>query len=217
MTKEQKSPSLLPIMLQLNNRKVVVIGGGKIATRRIMTLLQLQLTVYVVSPQVTAEIKRLHEQHKLRWLKKDFTEDDLTDATVIIAATNCTQVNMQIFHSVKNNQLVNLVDRPDLSDFHFPAICSRGQLLISISTSGASPGLAKKIKHDIDIMFPNDYEKYIEFLSSCRNIVQTTNLSIKTRNHILRQLLHPRFEHMGEQEREQAFNHLLGKESRRQI
>src|SRR5699024_8037681 len=118
------------------------------------TLLELELSVTVISPQVTEKIKHWYEANKLEWMKKKFTSGDINAAAVIIAATNYRQVNMEVFQSAQDNQLINLVDQPDLSDFHFPAIWTIGKLLVSVSTSGASPGLTKKVNQAIANLFP---------------------------------------------------------------
>lgn len=217
MNEQNNQPSLLPIMLQLKDELVVIVGGGKVATRRIRSLLPLEVRVIVISPKVTADIARWHEQNRLHWKEKEFTPLDIQDAKIIIAATNKAKVNERVYEARSSDQLVNLVDRPDLSDFFFPAIVRRGKLLLSISTSGASPTLTKQIKKQLEKVYTNDYESYVHFLHTCRRTVQAAGLCQSTRNYILKQLLHSRFRHMDRAEREKEFQHLLEIEGGKRI
>lgn len=199
-------------MLQLKNRCVVVVGGGKIATRRIATLLQLDVPIQVISPEVTEEIMRWQEQNRVHWRNKCFEPHDIKKAAIVIAATNDPRVNLQVYKAREEGQLINLVNRPDVSDFFFPAILHRGKLMMGVTTSGASPGLSRKIKNELAGMYREDYEAYTEFLHQCRQTLQSIYLERPVRNQILETLLHSRFLQMNGDEREKAFEQLLKEE-----
>src|SRR5438445_3621751 len=137
-----------PINLNLNGRKVVVVGGGRIAERKITGLIEAMAAVTVISPKITPELIRYREEGKITWKEKDFTANDIQDAFLVIAATNNPEINHAVKKAAAPHQLISLVDDPEESDFILPAVVNRGKLSITVSTSGASPILAKKIKQE---------------------------------------------------------------------
>lgn len=205
----------VPLMFQLKKKPIVVIGGGRVATRRIRQLNTLQLPVTVISPKVTQPLLKWSESGRLVWKQKNFSPDDIKDAQLIIAATDDTSVNEEVYHSKADDQLVNIVDQPEVSDFHFPAICSRGNLLIAISTSGSSPLLSKHIKEKINTYIPHNYDRYVEFLGNCREKIKRSTLPKASQQFILKKLLDDCFVISNDGERQQLFEQLIAEESRK--
>ncbi|PWA12205.1 NAD(P)-binding protein [Pueribacillus theae] len=216
MNDQKGTSTILPMMLSVKGYTVVIVGGGKIATRRILPLLEVEVNVIVISPEVTADIKTWHGQQRLHWKAKCFEPIDIKNAAIVIAATNDPKVNLQVYEASEKHQLINLADRPNLSNFYVPATFRRGKLILSVSTSGASPGLARQIKQQLSEIYDENYESYVEFLDQCRQIVKSTSLNQQTRNNILKELLKTRYRHMDEREREEAFKQLLEKEGGKQ-
>lgn len=163
--------SYYSVMLQLNGKKVMVVGGGKVAERKIYGLLTAKADITVISPEVSGEISMLVNTGKIKWRKKLFENHDIKDAFMIFAATNDRKLNQTIKEAAGVNQLVTISDDPDRSDFHVPAQVRRGRLNISISTGGASPVLARKIRGQLEQEFDEQYEGYLEFLYWARQIV----------------------------------------------
>ena len=157
-----------PINLNLNGRKVVVVGGGRIAERKITRLIEAMAVVTVISPKITPELIRYGEEGKITWKEKDFIAEDIQDAFLVIAATNKPEINHAVKKAAAPHQLISLVDDPEESDFILPAVVNRGKLSITVSTSGASPILAKKIKQEISDQYGPEYKEYVDFLYSCR-------------------------------------------------
>jgi len=157
-----------PIMLQLDGKKVVVIGGGKVAERKVIGLLGTGAQVIVVSPQATKEIQTLFLDGKIVWLKKFFSGEDLQDAALIFAATDDKDLNQSVKSLAGIHQLVTIADDPDHSDFHLPAHVQRGRLSIAVSTGGASPILAKKLRAELEQQFDERYAEYVDFLFAAR-------------------------------------------------
>lgn len=182
-----------PAMLNLSGKKAVVIGGGAVAARKILTLLEVDAKVTVISPELHESIMELVLEKKITWKQKRFEPNDLQDFFLIIAATNHSAVNVQVYESANDQQLINLVDRPDLSNFIVPASLRRGALTISVSTSGANPGLARKIKQDLAKEYDEVYEEYLSFLEQSRKRVIAEVADSKIRRHILQGLLEPQF------------------------
>jgi len=159
---------MYPVMLQIANEPVVVVGGGNVAERKVMGLLEANAAVTVVSPAVTKALKELAENEKIRWKEKSFSADDIDEAFLVIAATSDRHVNEAVAQAAKPYQLINIVDDPERSNFHVPSVVRRGKLAISVSTTGASPTLAKQIRDEIANLYDEEYERYVDFLSECR-------------------------------------------------
>lgn len=185
--------SYYPIFVSLSGKKVVIIGGGVVATRKVQSLLPAAPKITIISPTVTEEIKHLVEQGSIHWKQKQYEEGDITEAFLVFAATNDHEVNETIANAISENQLANIVDIPQQSSFIVPATVRRGKLIIATSTSGASPGLARKIKRDIAANFDDSYTDYVDFLANCRLIVKEQITDISRREAILKALLEPKF------------------------
>ncbi|WP_409299924.1 bifunctional precorrin-2 dehydrogenase/sirohydrochlorin ferrochelatase [Peribacillus sp. SCS-155] len=174
---------MYPVMLDLSGKLCVIIGGGRIAFRRIGALLEAGAQVRVVSPKLCEEISELSDDNKVTVLRKVAEKEDYKDAFLIIAASDSTQVNREVQENSGEHQLVNVASDHELGNFHIPAVAARGKLVIGISTSGASPHLAKKIKDRLLNEYDESYEEYLEFLSEERKIINRSALdpSLKTK------------------------------------
>lgn len=189
MVDEEKKSMHYPVMLNLQGKKVVVIGGGKVATRKVKGMIECGAKIIIISPDVTDEIRRLVDFKKVTWKKKRFEREDIDDAFMIIAATNDSLLHERILQETKRHQLVNVVDNPTKGNVIIPASFHRGKLTVSISTNGAYPGLSKKLKDELSEHFDDRYEEYLAFLERCRNEVLQTILDRKERQEILTKLL----------------------------
>lgn len=153
-----------PIMLRLEGKRVVVVGGGKVAERKISGLLGSGARIVVVSPEATEELQGLFHAGKIEWLQRPFSNRDLQGAFMVFAATNDKGLNHLVKDSAEVCQLVMLVDDPEKSDFHLPSTFHRGRLTIAVSTGGASPTLTRKIRGQLEQEFDETYEEYLDFL-----------------------------------------------------
>lgn len=162
---------MYPVMLQLANQPVVVVGGGNVAERKVVGLLEANAAVTVVSPAVTEALKELAAKEKICWKKKSFSADDLDGAFLVIAATNDRRVNEAVAQAAKPHQLINIADDHERSNFHVPSVVRRGKLTISVSTNGASPTLAKQIRDEIANVYDEEYARYVDFLFACRRYI----------------------------------------------
>lgn len=157
-----------PIMLRLEGKKVVVIGGGRVAERKVTGLLGTGSLITVISPQATEELKGLAGSGLIEWLERSFSKEDIEGAFLIFAATNDNVLNQSIKMAASEQQLVTIADDPEGSDFHVPSHIQRGRLSIAVSTGGASPTLARKIREQLEHQFDDQFEEYLEFLFSAR-------------------------------------------------
>lgn len=163
--------NLYPISLNLKNTLCVVIGGGKVATRKIQKLLACGATVKVVSPHVVVELEYLlKESVLLTWIPIKYTGIDLLKgAALIFATTNNPAINEQIRLDANTlGTFVNVANHASLGDFITPASFSQGDLQISVSTSGKVPGLTKHLKETLKDTFTPEYEPLITILGQLR-------------------------------------------------
>ena len=158
-----------PIFLDLDNQKVIVVGGGEVAERKIRTLLIYGCRISIISPHLTPHLKELVAKKKIHHIPYESLGKSLDDAFMVIAATDDPEVNSQIASQAKEQGLlVNAVDQPGDCNFIMPSIVKRGDLQIAISTAGRSPALAKKIRKEMESMFGPEYDSFIELLGMIR-------------------------------------------------
>lgn len=160
-----------PIFLNLKGRQAVVVGGGKVAQRKVEGLLEAEADVMVISPVLTEKLQGFVKEMKIHWRNKYFSQDDIKDALIIIAATNNREVNLLVKRAAGKQQIVNVVDSQEESDFQVPSAVTRGKLKLAVSTSGASPILAKKIRERLEMLYGDEYEGHLEFLHDCRQSI----------------------------------------------
>jgi len=197
-----------PIHINIEYKTVVIVGGGHVATQKIASLLPAKANIVVVSPTLDESLLPLAELGQITWREKEFEARDLDDATLIIAATNDTSVNEAVQEAAQHWQLINRADAQAESDFITPATVRRGPLVLTVSTSGASPALARKIKADLEEQFDEVYDDYVCFLQQARLMIADQFDKGPQRRNALQSLLEPsllEWTRNGEIERREAF------------
>ncbi len=160
---------MYPILLNLKNKRVLVIGGGKIAERKVSRLLLAEADISLISPTITEFLQKLVEEKKIVHQKRKFKKGDLENTFLLIAATNDKGVNRQIYLEAERKKiLVNAVDMPDYCNFFVPSIVDRGDLLVSISTHGKSPAFAKLLRKKLEEYLPKELSKEVRRLGELR-------------------------------------------------
>jgi uroporphyrin-III C-methyltransferase/precorrin-2 dehydrogenase/sirohydrochlorin ferrochelatase len=163
----------LPIFLQLRGAKVLLVGGGTIGTRKARLLFKAGAIVSLVAPQASTELEAALQEHQGQWHKRRYTESDLDDVTLVIAATPDADINKHISEQAQKRSVpVNVVDSPQLCTFIFPSIVDRSPLVIAISSSGRSPVLARLLRRKIEVMVPAAYGRLAEFAGRMRDRVK---------------------------------------------
>ncbi|MDI6703897.1 MAG: bifunctional precorrin-2 dehydrogenase/sirohydrochlorin ferrochelatase [bacterium] len=158
-----------PLVLDLTDKECVVIGGGEVACRKVTSLLACQAKVTTVSPALNSQLRDYAINKRIIHIEREYRKEDLKDAFLVIGATDDRSVNVKIANDAKGlGLLVNIVDSPDLSNFLVPASLRRGKLIIGISTSGASPALAKKIRKDLEDIYGEEYATFVDLLGNLR-------------------------------------------------
>jgi precorrin-2 dehydrogenase/sirohydrochlorin ferrochelatase len=193
---------MYPMSVRMQGKKVVVAGGGKVASLKIAILLEEGADVTVVSPEVVKEIRQWAEEGKLRWINRQIEISDCDEAFLIIAATDNPGLNEKLEQAAESNQLVNVITNPEKGNVHFPAALKRGKLLIAVSTGGASPKLAKQIRNDLAKIYDESYEEYLEFLNECRALIKSKRLEKAKKSRLLLEILRDEFRESEEKRRE---------------
>jgi precorrin-2 dehydrogenase / sirohydrochlorin ferrochelatase len=155
-------------MVNIRDKEITVIGGGKVAYRKVKSFIAFGCTVKVISPKIINEFKNIED--KVILIRDFYKLDCIKNSFIVVAATDNRDLNKQIgLYCKEKNILCNVVDDPGLSSYIVPSIVKRGDLVISISTSGKSPSLASKIKKDIEEQYSDDYEEYLNLLGDIRS------------------------------------------------
>ncbi|MCP1123089.1 NAD(P)-binding protein [Bacillus sp. 3103sda1] len=180
---------MYPLTVRIKNKRVVFIGGGRVAAFKIAPLLQEEASIIVISRKLDKSLVQLVEEEKIRWFQKEYEASDLADAFLVVAATSDALLNERIANDAAPNQLVNVITNPESGNVHFPAAIHRGKLNIAVSTGGASPKLAKKVRDEIAGKYDDSYEEYVNFLYEVRMKVKQLQVDKKTQNAVLQEVL----------------------------
>ncbi|PED73843.1 precorrin-2 dehydrogenase [Bacillus pseudomycoides] len=194
---------MYPLTVRIRNKRVVVIGGGRVASYKIAPLLKEGANIVVVSRDLDKSLMKLVESKKIHWFQKDYEKSDLEDAFLVVAATSDAILNEHIAQDASLNQLVNVITNPESGNVHFPATMHRGKLNVAVSTGGASPKLAKKIRDDIAMKYDETYEDYLDFLYEVRMKVKQLRLEKRQQNILLQEVL--KLEYIQNQQKRERF------------
>jgi precorrin-2 dehydrogenase/sirohydrochlorin ferrochelatase len=180
---------LFPLFLKLRGRRCLVVGAGKISEGKIAGLLEAGAQLLVVAPNATDRIQRWHQDGKIRLQKRAFRPNDLKGVFLVVAATNSENVHRAVYrHAQARRVLCNIVDIPPLCDFYYPAVVRRGKLQIAISTEGASPSLARRLREEMEVAFGPEYAAWLKHLSRARKKLLAKRMPAAERMELLKKL-----------------------------
>jgi precorrin-2 dehydrogenase/sirohydrochlorin ferrochelatase len=176
-------PNYYPMMLDVRGRPAVVVGGDRVAAEKAAALRASGAHVTVIAPDFCDELQEQGRQGQITLRQKAYEPGDLAGAFVIIAATSDPQLVEAIWAETREGgQLVNIVDVPARCSFIMPSILRRGQLTIAVSTEGASPSLAKRIRQRLEEYFPHAYGTYLRLAATARTHLRRSSLSYERRD-----------------------------------
>lgn len=177
--------SFYPVFLNLNGRKCVVVGGGRVAERKVHALIQAGARVTVISPEITKKLQRQKQRGLIRHIARKYSKSYLRGAFLVIAATDSYEENSRIAADAGTIP-VNVVDTPELCSFIVPSVVRRGPLTIAISTSGASPALSKAIRKEIERLYPKSFSRYVAELKKKRKEILSEVKDSRLRQRLLK-------------------------------
>jgi len=162
-----------PVSLNIQGKRCVVIGGGKVALRKVKMLLDCGANVSVISPKPHPDIAKLSKERAIHLIQRDYEAQDLKGAVIAIACTDVKEVNRKVADEAKKaGILVNVADDPEPSDFIIPAFFRRGNLTLAVSTSGVSPALARKIRMKLEKSFGEEYASLLSLIGEVRSTLK---------------------------------------------
>ena len=161
-----------PVMMNLQDKQVVVVGGGKVAFRKTIGLLDSGANVVVISPELVDELQVLHRDSRIKWIPKPFSPEQLDSfepITLVFGATDIRKVNVELSNEAMRRKIpCNIADVPDLCTFIVPAVITQGDLIIAVSTGGSSPALARRIREDLEKKFGPEYATMTRLMGELR-------------------------------------------------
>jgi precorrin-2 dehydrogenase/sirohydrochlorin ferrochelatase len=155
-----------PIFLNLEGRKAVVVGGGRVAERKVLSLIESHAAVTVISPSLTERLRKEKSLKTIRHKSRRFRKGDLEGAFLVIAATDSQETNRSV--SREASCLVNVVDVPSECNFIAPSVVKRGPLTFAISTGGISPAMSKSLRKEIGALYGPSFSGYLRFVRKIR-------------------------------------------------
>jgi precorrin-2 dehydrogenase/sirohydrochlorin ferrochelatase len=178
-------PVYYPALLNLDNRKCVVVGGGKVAERKVASLVRCGADVMVISPDLTTTLMRYKAAGTIRHRSREYRRGDLKGAYLVIAATSNERINREVSREAK--VLVNVADVPELANFVLPAVVRRGPLMIAVSTGGTSPAMAAAIRKELELLYSREFGTYLLFLGKLRKDIIRIVTDRKARERFFKQ------------------------------
>lgn len=183
---------IYPVALKLEGRLCVVIGGGTVALRKVESILEAGARVRLISPNVTPELQGLADEGRIEVVTRPYRSGDVEGAFLVISATNNTIVNREVAaECAARGILINSVDDPENCTFYVPASVRRGDLVISISTGGKSPMLARKIREQLEEQYGPLYGAYLELIGQIRHNIIRSVQETEEKNALLKALSSP--------------------------
>jgi len=179
-----------PVCLDLANLPVLVVGAGAVGLRKIRTLLRWGARVKVVAPRPLPSVEKLAEAGKIVLRKRPYRVSDLAGVRLVFVATDDSAVNARVAADARERGLmINVADRPDLCDFIIPSIVRRGPFVLAISTGGACPAYAKRLRRELEERFDRSYGDYVALLGRVRREIRSRCKDPKKAEALLGRLL----------------------------
>lgn len=173
------SSKYYPVFLSLEGRHAVVVGGGSVADVKAAGLLEAGADVTVVSPRLTRSLQAQAERGVFKWIEREYQPGDLESAWIAIAATDKAAVNAAVAEEAEQRGiLLNIADRPSLCSFIAPAVVRRDDLVIAISTGGKSPAMARRVREEMERLFPPEYGQLLELAAGAREELRRRSLQV---------------------------------------
>jgi precorrin-2 dehydrogenase/sirohydrochlorin ferrochelatase len=179
------------ISLNITSQLCVVVGGGTVAERKVLSLLEAGAAVRLISPQLTERLHELAADGQIEWLPRHFQPGDVAAALLVFAATNSAAVNKAVAQEAASaGKLVNVADAPELCSFQAPAVVRQGDLSIAISTNGKSPALAARIRKELEAAYGPEYALLLDLLGHIRERKLAGTADSQARRNLFENLVH---------------------------
>jgi precorrin-2 dehydrogenase / sirohydrochlorin ferrochelatase len=199
-----------PINLNIEHRKCLVVGGGPVAFRKAGMLLDCGAEVTVVSMNFCAEFLKFSNISSVSLEQRTYFPSDLDGKFLVIGATDDSELNRRISTDAeKKNMLCNIADVPEICNFILPSVIRRGDLVVSVSTSGKSPAFAKHLRKDLEKKFGDEYARFLELMGAIRKKLLSAQHDPEAHKPIFERLIHSGLLDMIKNGQKEAINRLL--------
>jgi len=179
MKRREVASPYYPLMLNIQGKKCLVVGGGEVALRKAQMLLECGAVVEIVSPTLCHQLNQLAKSGAIQASNRAYKTEDLNDALLVVAATDDAKVNEKVAAEARKKRiLVNVVDIPDISDFIVPSYFRHGDVIVSVSTSGKSPALARKIRSELEVNFKAEYAHLAKIANDARSELKQRGIKV---------------------------------------
>ena len=179
MKKANQALAYYPMFLNISGKKCVVVGGGRVALRKVRALLEHGASIEVISPDLCPELIELAERGRIHTSRRHYQPGDLQKALIAIAATDNSDINQQVVKEAQSEAvLVNVADDLENSDFIVPSYARRGGVTIAVSTAGRSPALARKIRTRLEKELGDEYASLVRLIGEVRAEVRRQGIKV---------------------------------------
>jgi precorrin-2 dehydrogenase / sirohydrochlorin ferrochelatase len=184
---------LYPVFADLTNRLAVIAGGGDVAFRKVKGLLEAGAKIRIVAPEIQKNIIDLQRQNpeSIEIIKREYRHGDIKGAYIVFTATGNPDVNKAVFKETEEKRiLMNSSDDPENCSFYVPSVGRKGSLVLAVSTSGASPAMAAKLRRSIEKSLPENIEEVLSSLNEARSVLKSmADLTQHRRGEILKKII----------------------------
>ena len=181
MKKHKEICSYYPILLNIQGKKCLVVGGGEVALRKVKALLEHGANIETVSPDFCPELNQMAKEGTIKAVQRDYKPEDLRNAFIAIAATDDNRINENVSAEARRaGIIVNVVDDPNSSDFIVPSYFKRGDIIVAVSTSGRSPALARKIRSELEKDFQTEYAQLAMLADEVRSEMKQQGVKVSS-------------------------------------
>lgn len=181
---------LFPVNLNIVDKLCLVVGGGTVALRKTKSLLVCGARIRIISPEISPELNVIVRRNDIEWFERGFVEGDLRGVFLVFSATDIPDVQLLVAReAARNAVLLNSADDPLHSHFHVPAHFRRGKMLVTVSTEGSSPALAKKIRQQMEKEIVPEYAVVVELMALIREKIIDLDDDSDVNGELFRRLL----------------------------
>jgi len=182
--------SLYPVFLKLEGKRVLLVGGGDVAFRKARALRESRCRLTVVGKELALSFKAWLEKNRVEWEERPYRDGEAADYFLVISATDDPEANRRVFEDASRaERLVNVADQPHLCNLFIPSILKRGMLQLAISTGGACPAVARRLRLELDAAIPERYGPLLEKIAVVREQLKRTLPTPSSRKQALEKLL----------------------------
>lgn len=179
-----------PVMLNIEDKECIIFGGGKVALRKVNIIINYGCKITIISEYVCDELKLLIEKNNIKWIQRNYQNNDVNNVFLVFAATNNFEVNKLISKEAKEKGiLTNNVSSPEMCTFVVPSIVKRGDLTLTVSTNGKSPLISKFIRQELEQKYDLNYEELLNILGDLRQKAVTRINSESKREDFFNEIL----------------------------